>query len=149
MIFPAFAPYIDKVAYEIYIAGCDRYCPACHNPELHDFSLGVKFNISDKASKKLLKNIKKAQELFDIIAILGGDLLCQDEHEARRFVIWLKNHFPQKKLWLFTGVNAEELPNWTKEMFDVIKVGRYVKKLHQEGFPASSNQKLLWRGVDY
>lgn len=144
--FPAFVPYADKVAYEIYVSGCDRRCPACHSPEQQDFSFGVEL---ETCAKALLKNMNESQELFEIIAVLGGDLLCQSEHEARRFVIWLKNYFPKKELWLFTGADAADLPIWAKEMFDAIKTGKYIKKLRQEGFPASGNQKLLRKGADY
>lgn len=145
--FPAFAVYSDKVAYEIYVSGCDRRCPACHNPEAQNFDYGVEMD--NVFTKELLKNMKQARDLFGIIAVLGGDLLCQSEFEARRFIIWLQNHFPEKELWLFTGANADKLPRWAKEMFDAIKVGGYIKELHQAGFPASSNQKLLWKGKDY
>jgi anaerobic ribonucleoside-triphosphate reductase activating protein len=142
--FPAFAPYLDRVAYEIYVSGCDRRCPACHSPELQDFSFGEKL---DKA--QLLKKMKEVRELFDIVSILGGDLLCQNEHEARQFVIWLKNSFPNKEFWLFTGADLREVPDWAKEMFHVIKTGKYISELFQEGFPASTNQKLLHKGDDY
>ena len=65
----------------------------------------------------------------------------------------LKEEFKTKEFWLFTGYNLEDLQkdefDWVFMFFDVIKVGPYVEELKQERFPASSNQKVLKKGVDY
>ena len=54
---------------------------------------------------------------------------------------------PKKEYWLFT--RYEDLPCWVLEFFDVIKIGEYKQDLKVDGFPASSNQKILKRGRDY
>lgn len=137
IVFPAHSPY-DGIAYEIYPSGCTRNCPGCHNPELQDFNYGEYLDIA-----KLIEDIKSKEKWIDIISFLGGDLLCHPKYEAMLLVIAIKSAFPDKKLWLFTGATEEELPKWVKEIFDVIKVGKYIQKLHQDGFPASSNQYLI------
>ena len=134
----------DGVAVEIYISGCYHKCPECHNPEMQDFDYGEKLTINELGLK--LFNNKK---WFDIIAILGGDLLCQDEFEAWYLINYLHYTFPEKKLWLFTGKEKGEIPKWCFEYFDVIKTGRYIKELPSNGKLASSNQKLLYKGKDY
>jgi anaerobic ribonucleoside-triphosphate reductase activating protein len=132
------------VAYEIYVSGCTRNCPECHGKELQDFKYGKPLDIS-----KLIKDMKVQKQWFDIIGILGGDLLCQNTMEAIRLVAMLKAQFPRKKMYLFTGAELADVPLWAREFFDVIKVGPYVIELAQEGYPSSSNQKVLVRGVDY
>jgi anaerobic ribonucleoside-triphosphate reductase activating protein len=138
----AFNPY-NKACYEIYISGCNQRCKNCQSPQLWDFNNGVE--ITDN----FFKNIVAKQEFYDVISILGGDLLSQDEHEAFWFVLRLRTLFTIKKMWLFTGKDKEEVPSWCFEFFDYIKVGRYDENLKKEGFPASSNQRLLKKGLEY
>lgn len=138
----AFNPY-NKACYEIYVAGCNHHCPKCHSPQLWNFNNGVE--ITDD----FFKNIIEKQEFYDVISLLGGDLLSQNEHDAFWFVLKLRTLFPTKEIWLFTGQDGEELPSWCLEFFDYIKVGRYDETLKQADFPASSNQRLLKKGTDY
>ena len=140
--FPVFVPY-NKSALEIYISGCKRHCKNCCNPELQNFKIGENF------SKNHLDYIKERKSFFDVIAILGGDLLDQNEHFACKFSLQLSILFENKELWLFTGHNKEEIPDWVWEIFDYVKIGEYKEELKQDGFPASFNQKLLKKGRDY
>ena len=142
-VFPAFNPY-SKSTYEIHISGCTRHCKGCHNYDLQDFNFGEELNLN-----KYIEKLKKRAKFYDAIAVLGGDLLCQDFFEAKTFAVTLRTAFPKKELWLFTGEEIHSVPKWAKAIFDYIKVGPYMEKFWQEGFPASSNQKLLKKGVDY
>jgi anaerobic ribonucleoside-triphosphate reductase activating protein len=137
--FPVFKPY-DKAAIEIYIAGCDRGCPGCCNPELQDFNHGSPIVI-----KEIIDYLKERESLFEVISIVGGDLLCQPAREARQFIDALKQAFPNKVLWLFTGAEMKDMLPWVYWKFDYIKYGPYKQELKQEGFPASTNQKVWSR----
>lgn len=134
----------NGVAVEIYISGCNHQCPGCHNPEMQDFNYGEKLFLN-----KIVKELEKNQDWFDIVSILGGDLLCQPNREAESFIGVLKFFLPDKRLWLFTGKEKDEIPEWCFEYFDVIKTGRYLKELPPKNGLASSNQKLLYKGKDY
>ena len=142
-VFPAFNPY-DKPTYEIHLSGCTRKCKGCHNEILQNFNYGEELNTIEFINK-----LKTRVKLYDVISIMGGDLLCQDFFEAKDFINMLKLAFKKKEFWLFTGAEIHEVPLWAKEDFDYIKTGCYKEELKQEGFPASSNQKLLRKGVDY
>jgi len=139
IVFPIFKPY-DKAAIEIYIAGCYRACPGCCNPELQDFNFG-----SPLVWEEVEAHLKERESLFEVISILGGDLMCQPLREAREFIDNIKTAFPNKELWLFTGSELTDLLPWVFWKFDVIKYGSYKQELKQEGFPASTNQKLWYR----
>ena len=143
ILFPVFNPY-EKSTLEIYISGCNRKCDFCHNPELQNFNYGSELNIEE-----LIKYLSERNSLFEIISITGGDLLCQNEKEAINFVFNLKSYFSYKEFWLFTGEEIENCPKWVLDSFDVIKTGVYKEELKQEGFPASTNQKLLKKGTNY
>ncbi len=140
--FPCFVPY-NKPAIEIYVAGCLGTCHNCHNPQLHNFNLGKPFDYG------CLGYLKEREDLFEAIGFLGGEFLDQNLSEFKSVAKLLRNIFKTKEFWLFTRYEIEEIPEWCKEVFDYIKVGKYIEELKQEGFPASSNQKLLKKGVNY
>jgi organic radical activating enzyme len=137
--FPVFNPY-NKAGIEIYVSGCTRNCSKCHNEALKDFKHGKEAKIHS-----IISYLQQRVDLFEVIIITGGDLLCQDATEAFKFAFDIRNAFPTKELWLFTGEdNIDNIPLWAKAIFDVIKYGSYKAELKQEGFPASSNQQI-WR----
>lgn len=134
----------DGTAVEIYVSGCTRNCKGCHNPQMQSFDYGEPLNYL-----ALTRELRDHKEWFDIIAILGGDLLCQDYDAAISVVCSLKIAFPQKKLWLFTGAELFDVPPWALHYFDVIKTGKYIEALRQPTGLASSNQRIHRKGVDY
>ena len=134
----------DGTAVEIYVSGCTRRCQGCHNPELQDFDCGEPLN-----KLELIRELTDHEDWFDIISILGGDLLCQDDYEAKGLSWMLKMAYPEKKLWLFTGAELSDAPEWCKECFDVIKTGTYEESLRQSTGLASSNQRINRKGSDY
>ena len=138
IISSSFTPY-PGIAYEIYVSGCTRHCKECHNPEMWDFNYGTSLDM-----EKLLEDMKSRRKEFDIVAILGGDLLCHSTGEAMQFMVPLLSHFKNKKFWLFTGADLEDIPDVYFEMFDVIKYGPYKDEQKQQGFPASKNQGV-WK----
>ena len=140
--FPCFLPY-GKPTYEIYVSGCDHSCDDCHNPELQDFNYGYQW------SKSNILVMKEREHLFEVISIMGGDLLCQPIGDSVQFMVSLTNEFPNKEFWLFTGKEPNEIKNWVWSYFDYIKVEKYNKELKQDGFPSSSNQRVLSKGKDY
>lgn len=138
----ATGPY-DGVAYEIYVSGCTVHCLNCHNPSMQLFDYGKPW---DEAKEEIFADLRDMREWYDCVAILGGDLLSQDRHEAKAFADEVFHH-AVKPMWLFTGYTADKIPKWVWRRFDVIKYGPYLHHLRQEGFPASSNQ-VVWRRTD-
>ena len=135
----------DGVAIEIYVSGCTHGCKGCHNPEMQSFNYGEPLDML-----KLIQYSTDQEQWYDIISILGGDLLCSHEDEAKKLGWTLKLGFPQKKLWLFTGAEHKDIPQWCYEVFDVIKYGRYIEELRDESYElATTNQCYIRKGCDY
>ena len=133
--YPAFEPY-KKATLEVYMQGClrDTCTGPCHNPALRDMCGGEEWTIDE-----VFNWIEERKDLFDCISFTGGDPLFQ-ESELKKLV----EKLIFKCLWLFTGEDDwDKIPQWCKEKFDYIKYGGYKTELRQEGFPASSNQKLV------
>ena len=140
---PVFNPY-REAAVEFYLSGCTRKCKGCHNSELVDFNFGKKLDY-----KEILVYLEQRVDLFKIISITGGDPLLQDSNEFAYFIDFLRSKFPSKELWLFTGAEFKDVPEWCKEYFAVIKTGPFIYNDRVEGFPASKNQRVLRKGKDY
>jgi len=137
--YPVFNPY-NKATLEIYVSGCYRNCKGCHNDELKNFNIGKEIEYSE-----FIPYLLERTFLFECISVTGGDLLCQKEGEAKELSLKIREAFPMKEMWLFTGEDEfRKMPIWTREIYDIIKYGSYKKELKQKGFPASSNQQI-WR----
>jgi anaerobic ribonucleoside-triphosphate reductase activating protein len=134
--------YDGNIACEIYVSGCSRNCRNCHNKEMQNFTNGKYYTV-----KELYKYIEEYKEWFDVISFLGGDLLCNDDGES--YIQYLKYKLPTVPLYLFTGAEKEELPSYVYRYFDWIKYGPYMEQLKKKGFPSSSNQKIIVKGIDY
>lgn len=120
----------------LWVAGCEHHCPECHNPVTWDIDDGVEF---DNAAK---------EELFDALAkpymagvtLSGGDPLHrQNRADVGALLEEIKQKFPEKTVWLYTGYDYEEvreLPLMNK--VDVLVDGKFVV--------AQKDAKLHWRG---
>lgn len=147
---------LPRKALEIYVAGCTRKCPGCHNPESHSFVRGQRWD------KWLTANRHKLALSLGLkhVWVMGGDLLCQpDPAEAEEFLSSLRRAMPDNMLlWLWTGATEEELPrgfipNVYPARLDVLKLGPYRQDLpaREVSSPAgaltlaSENQFLMWK----
>ena len=131
---------------DIYIAGCSGspHCVGCHNPESWDFTKGIKYDYD------YYIGIKTKAEIFDSlitnIMIFGGEPLDQNLWNLLDFLTDLKTL--NKKIWLFTRYDIDEIPVSIQELCSYIKTGRYIEELKtdnniQYGIKLStSNQKI-------
>jgi anaerobic ribonucleoside-triphosphate reductase activating protein len=140
-------------SFEIYLSGCagNPKCSGCYSPELWDFNFGQ--DVSSEFIAKSIKKILRFNSIIENIFILGGDPLDQPTEEITSLA---KNFLPiDKKMWIFTRKEIEEIPVEIKNIFDYIKTGRYIPELIsdnnvQYGIKlATSNQKIHKKGVDY
>lgn len=146
-------------AFEIYVSGCKRHCPGCHNPEAQDYGKGK------SAALWLRENRYKLMTgTFSRIWILGGDLMDQPHHEAFEFLRDLRRVMPKSmELWLWTGHEYNDVPLRILSAFDMVKTGAYREDLpdHTVSYAdadgihpltlASNNQQLhcLRKGVPH
>lgn len=156
----------------LYVSGCRNHCKNCFNPETWDFAFGEPFTkeVEDKIIKSLEPDYIKG------FTLLGGDPF-EPENAARLapFMEKLRNTYPQKSIWCFTGYDLErdlltgKLGNMDINMrilstLDVLVDGRFVEELKDLNlrFRGSSNQRIilvpqtlakdeivLWNEVDF
>lgn len=130
------------------------YCKNCHNPQTWDFNSGKLF---DEESKK---------ELFDAldkpyiqgITFSGGHPLEDENVECvYNLMLEIKDRFPKRDIWLYTGYQFENIINDPEEnlttilrrktisMCDVIVDGPYIEEQRDITlkFCGSRNQRLI------
>ncbi|MDO5308143.1 MAG: anaerobic ribonucleoside-triphosphate reductase activating protein [Planctomycetia bacterium] len=129
--------------YALFLQGCPRACPGCHNPQTHDPLGGYEVSIED-----VLKEID-SDPLLDGVTFSGGEPFMQ-AHE----LIPLADQILQRNLNLitYTGYLWEELiesdnPDWRSllERMDVLVDGPFVQELRdwKLKFTGSSNQRII------
>lgn len=140
---------IQHKAFEVYVAGCRQRCKGCHNPETWDFDQGYYF-LESFFNKKIKLKIIQFYDLIEHIWVLGGEPLDQDLNELKKLLTLLKQF--DKKVWLWTSREIDEIPVDIKGLCDYIKTGRYIERLRSEDYIqhgvklASTNQKI-WQNV--
>lgn len=124
----------------LWVSGCSHNCEHCQNPFSHDCKTGVNFD--EKAKEELFKDLK--EDWCSGITFSGGDPLYE---KNRSTVIELakeiKEKFPKKNIWLYTGYTWNEIVN-DETMIDVLK---YVDTVVDGPFVESlRDPSLEWRG---
>lgn len=114
-------------AFEVYVAGCTRKCPGCHNPETQSFGKGRRWPEWLRDNR-----YKLGTQMFRHVWVLGGDLLCQpDMVDAAEFIKALRRAMPEgMQLWLWTGGGIEDVPSTLIPWLNFVKTGEY-----QQGEP--------------
>lgn len=134
----------------LWVAGCTHHCKGCHNQWTWDFNQGKGINELGDKFEELLKNWLD-REYVDGLTLSGGDPLCQDEEglkQIKKIIDWVRENYPTKTIWMYTGYVYENLEGLKKEIADSIDVlvdGPFVqeKRTFDCPFRGSSNQRIL------
>ena len=120
----------------LWVSGCEHKCPGCHNPITWDIDDGLIFD--EAAKQEIFCELEKPY--VSGITFSGGDPLhTQNRAEVGALICEIKQKFPKKTVWLYTGYNYDNV--WTLDFMDKIDVlidGRYDEELR--------DTKLHWRG---
>ena len=90
----------DGIRVVLWVAGCNHHCPECQNPETWSVESGVPFD--NEALNELCVELNK--EYVSGITFSGGDPLHpKNADTVLEIVKWVRNNFPNKTIWLYTG----------------------------------------------
>ena len=132
----------------LWIQGCTHHCRNCQNPQTWDFHKGRDFT---KEYKEKLFNILSLPYIKGL-TLSGGDPLDSFE-DTLSLVKEIKEMFPDKDIWLYTGYTFEEILESNKSdilpFVDYIVDGTYKEELKDTtlAFRGSSNQ-IIWENKD-
>lgn len=140
------------VRVSLYVSGCRNRCKNCFNPETWDFNYGKAF------TKDVEQEIIKELQLPYIrgFTLLGGDPFEEENAIVLLpFMQKLREMFPNKSFWCFTGYDFENLLAGKKgdkninlgilKTIDVLVDGKFVEQLKDLNlkFKGSSNQRTI------
>ena len=127
----------------LWVAGCSHNCPQCHNPVTWDINGGLAFD--EAAKEELFEELKK--DYISGVTFSGGDPLHEkNRKEIEKLAEDIREKFPDKTIWLYTGYEWEEiwglpfLPNIDVIVDGEFKIEEKDNSLHWKG---SANQRVI------
>lgn len=133
----------DGLRVVLWLSGCGHRCPGCQNPVTWNPEDGLLFG--GAAKREIEDQLEKLY--ISGITFSGGDpLFPGNAEEVTRYCRELKERFPQKTIWLYTGEAWEDIRDREiMQYIDVLVDGRFEmekqdNKLHWRG---SSNQRVI------
>ena len=137
------------VRVSLFVSGCRRHCPECFNKEAQDFKYGKPF------TDKEITFIESKLQLPQVrgLSLLGGEPMeIENVIELLPFCKYIKEYYPNKDIWCYTGYTYEELLNRnhkaTQEILkyiDILVDGDFQKDKKDLSlkFRGSSNQRII------
>ena len=151
----------DGLRVVLFCTACDHYCKNCHNVETWQASNGIPFN--DDAKQIIYNELDN--DYIDGITLSGGDPLnINNVDDILAFVTELKEKYPTKTIWLYSGYTFEQImypvitddfnptrDELIKKKQDIVKQcdvfvdGEFVEELADVKYPwaGSTNQKVI------
>ena len=145
----------DGLRTVLWVAGCNHHCINCHNPITWDPNGGIPFD--DDAEEELLS--KLSEKHISGITFSGGDPLHENNiKEIARLCKIVKERFPTKTIWLYTGSTWEdiidEINTWHQDELilsqiikniDILVDGEFIEKLKDVNYhwAGSTNQRVI------
>lgn len=133
----------DGLRTVLWLAGCSHACPGCHNPVTWDENGGLLFD--DEARQELFSHLGK--DYTAGITYSGGDpLFPATRDDLTRLAALVREKFPDKTQWLYTGYLWEEVRDLpVMNYIDVLVDGRFIIDLKDEQiyWRGSSNQRVI------
>lgn len=133
----------DGLRVVLWVAGCNHCCKECQNPITWDPEGGVLFD--ERAKQEIFLELEKSY--VSGITFSGGDpLYTANTYEITELAKEVKEKFPKKSVWLYTGYEWEAIMGYpVMQYVDVVVDGKFEvdradKQLKWRG---SSNQRVI------
>ena len=126
----------DGLRVVLWVAGCTHCCKECQNPLTWDPEGGLLFD--DAAKQELFDALDKSY--ISGITFSGGDPMhMANELDVRALIDEIKEKFPNKTIWLYTGDVWENIyESATIKKIDVLVDGEF--RIEEK------DVKLMWKG---
>lgn len=96
----------EGIRVAVYVSGCRFNCPGCHNKEAQDFNYGKEF--TQDTINEILEALDKP--FIKGLSVLGGEPLAKENREeVSNLITQVKDKFPEKDIWVWTGYIYENL----------------------------------------
>ncbi len=145
----------EGVRVSLFVSGCTHRCKNCFNEVAWDFSYGEPFTADTEA--EIFTELEHGY--VNGLSLLGGEPFePQNQRALLPFVKRVREKFPQKNIWCYTGFVLDEKTGLLKEenkntectaelirCLDVLVDGPFVDELKDISlvFRGSSNQRVI------
>lgn len=133
----------DGIRVTLWVQGCNRYCKGCHNPETWDRCLGQPW--TEESEQELFEALDK--DYISGITYSGGHPLEEYNIEIVTDIAKkIKERFPNKTQWLYTGFVWEEVKDLEiMKYIDILVDGPYIEEQRDISLKwrGSSNQRCI------
>ena len=118
----------------LFLQGCSRHCPGCHNPSTWSPDKGESYDVEE------LARIIRAGCANRKLTITGGEPLEQAEALEE-----LLDELEGFDICLYTSYGRDQIPRGIESRLTYIKTGEYVndKRTTTTPFIGSTNQKFI------
>ena len=136
----------------LFVSGCTHHCKACFQPETWDFGYGQPF--TQATTEEILRLLAPAY--IAGLTLLGGEPFePQNQPAVLSLVQQVRQTYPRKSIWAFSGYTYEQLTAWTLGpravteallgQLDVLVDGEFILALKNLNlrFRGSSNQRII------
>lgn len=133
----------DGLRVVLWVSGCAHCCKECQNPVTWDPNGGLPFD--EAAKQEIFAELEKSY--ISGITFSGGDpLYPSNQMDVERLAREIKEKFPAKTIWLYTGSEWESLiHNRIMQYIDVLVDGEFEidKRDTQLYWRGSANQRVI------
>lgn len=133
----------DGLRVVLWVAGCTHGCKGCHNPITWDIQGGIEF---DEAARQEI-NAEMEKDYVSGLTFSGGDPLHpENRKEITALARELKQKYPDKTLWMYTGFSWDEVDDLqVMQYIDVLVDGEFIMALKDDQlhWKGSSNQRVI------
>lgn len=142
----------EGVRTSLFVSGCTHHCKGCFNPDTWSFDFGTDF--TKETEDEILKSLEPYW--VDGLSLLGGEPFEPENQKVLYpFLKKVKEKFPTKDIWCYSGYTFEELIgesrasiDITRDMLSLIDVlvdGEFKLELKDISlkFRGSSNQRII------
>lgn len=133
----------DGIRVTLFVSGCSLHCPFCQNPQTWDKESGILFD--EKAKEEIFKQL--SQDYISGITLTGGHPLeCYNLPTMTALCKEIKEKFPTKNIWLYTGFIYENVKDLEiMNYIDVLVDGPYIESQRDITLPyrGSLNQRII------
>lgn len=133
------------VRVSLFVSGCRNHCKGCFNPETWSFKYGKQFDAL--VGYSIIEAL--APDYISGLSILGGDPMEPENADiVTTFCGIVKDEYPTKTIWLYTGYMYEDIADKYPRLLEVIDVmvdGPFIEDLKDISltFRGSSNQRII------
>lgn len=133
----------DGLRVVLWVAGCNHCCKNCQNPITWDPDGGLLFD--EAAKKEIFEQLDKSY--ISGLTLSGGDPLHPaNRSDVRAFVAEVREKYPNKTIWLYTGDSWENIYHYPIfKNVDVVVDGEFMVDLLDVTlmWKGSSNQRVI------